>query len=139
MEIEKLDEAAKLDPESLNSSDVPSKVGSWAWAGRRANTKQNIWLNPAEAEWSGGAAHGARDTEIDVLRNIWTGGRTDLKTFILYFHFTPTGSGLGIKYMEHKSLNMNQSGSNAGTAGTEPLEPRVPGNVGKHFINSWSV
>ena len=42
MEIEKLDEAAKLDPESLNSSDVPSKVGSWAWAGRRANTKQNI-------------------------------------------------------------------------------------------------
>ena len=42
IEIEKLDEAAKLDPESLNSSDVPSKVGSWAWAGRRANTKQNI-------------------------------------------------------------------------------------------------
>ena len=78
-------------------------------------------------------AHGSRDTEIDVLRNIWTGGRTDLKTFILYFHFTPTGSGLGIKYMEHKSLNMNQSGS---TAGPQPLVTRLPENVGKHFINS---
>ena len=34
IETEKLDEAAKLDPESLNSSDVLSKVGTWAWAGR---------------------------------------------------------------------------------------------------------
>ena len=79
--------------------------------------------------WSCTRGPRSRDTEIDVLRNIWTGGRTDLKTFILYFHFTPTGSGLGIKYMEHKSLNMNQSGSTAGHNHSSLGSPEMLGSI----------